>query len=83
MATRKPSGSRPPSDSQPLPPEEQPRPGPLPADGDGVRDAGKRAYDDERSSRKDTDEAGYDRQRDEASSGAPTRRSGRTDGSDS
>ena len=75
MATSKDSGQ------QPLPPEERPRPGPLPTEGDEVRDVGKRAHDDVESPRKDTDESGYKSQRDKAPPNAPTKRSGISDGS--
>jgi hypothetical protein len=67
--------------SQPLPPEERPLPGPMPTEGDEVRDIGKRAGDDLKSPRKDTDEAGYDTQRKNAPETSPTKRSGITDGS--
>lgn len=69
-------------DSEPLAPEEQPRPGPLPTEGDEVRDVGKRALDDVRSPRKDTDQTGFDRQRGRAPGNAPTRRSEKTGGTD-
>ena len=69
-------------DSAPLPPEEQPRPGPLPTDGDETREVGKRAFDDARGPKKDTDEAGYDAQRKKAPATAPTRRLDKTGGSD-
>ena len=40
--------------SQPLPPEDQPQPGPLPTEGDEVREVGKRAGEDATSGKKDT-----------------------------
>jgi hypothetical protein len=76
MATRKRA------DSDPLPSEEQPRPGPLPTEGDKVREVGKRGHDDVRSPRKDTDQAGFNRQRETAPDTSPTHRSDKTDGTD-
>jgi hypothetical protein len=76
MATTKP-------ESEPLPAEERPRPGPLPTQGDEVREVGKRALDDAEGPKKDTDEAGYERQRGKAPPDAPTKRSGIADGSKS
>jgi hypothetical protein len=55
----------------------------MPTDGDEVRGGGRRAFDDVRSGRKDTDQDGRDQQRSEAPPDAPTRRSGVADGSDS
>jgi hypothetical protein len=55
----------------------------MPTEGDEVRGVGRRAFDDVRSGRKDTDQAGRDQQRSEAPPDAPTRRSGGADGSDS
>ncbi len=60
--------------SDPVPNEKRPQPGPMPTEGDGVRDEGWRALRDVRSGRVDTDEAGRDAQRDEAPPGTPTRR---------
>jgi hypothetical protein len=70
------------TDSKPLPPEDRPRPGPLPTEGEGVRDVGKRALNDVRGPQKDTDQSGYNRQRDGAPTDAPTRRSGKNEGTD-
>ena len=67
--------------SKQLPPEERPRPGPLPAEDDPVREVGKRALDDVESPKKDTDESGYEGQRGKAPADAPTKRSGIVDGS--
>ncbi|MBA3477453.1 MAG: hypothetical protein H0T52_03485 [Lautropia sp.] len=67
---------------QALPPEKRFRPGPMPTQGDEVRDVGKRALDDV-SSKKDTDASGYDGQRSKAPADAPTKRSGIDDGSKS
>jgi hypothetical protein len=77
MATSKDDASR------PLPPEDQPRPGPLPTEGDTVRGVGKRAHDDATGANKDTDQSGYQGQRDKAPEQSPTKRSGVTDGSKS
>lgn len=71
------------SESEALAPEEQPRPHTMPTEGDQVRGVGKRAVDDLRSGRKDTDQAGRDEQRSKAPPDSPTRRSGVEDGSDS
>ena len=71
-----------PPDPTPVPPEERPRPGALPAHGDGVREVGKRAHDDSKSPRKDTDQAGFDSQRQRAPQDAPTRRSDKSGGTD-
>lgn len=68
--------------SKPLPPEDRPRPGPLPAEDDPVREVGKRALNDVESPKKDTDESGYEGQRVKAPSDAPTKRSGVVDGSE-
>jgi len=68
--------------SEPLPPEDQPQPGSLPTEGDGVREVGKQGYDDERSGRKDTDQAGLAEQRDRAPATSPTRRSDKSGGDD-
>lgn len=70
-------------EAEPLAPEEQPQPGAMPTDGDEVRGVGRRALDDLRSGRKDTDQEGRDRQRQEAPPGSPTKRSGVEDGSES
>jgi hypothetical protein len=82
MATKSKPGPDP-SEAEPLAPEEQPRPHTMPTEGDEVRGVGRRAYDDLRSGRKDTDQAGRDQQRSEAPPGAPTKRSGIEDGSES
>lgn len=66
---------------QPLAPEDQPQPHSMPTEGDEVRDIGKRAADDVKSPKKNTDEAGYDTQRAKAPSESPTKRSGITDDS--
>jgi len=83
MATKSKSGSDLLSESEPLAPEEQPSPQTMPTEGDQVRDVGKRAHDDLRSGRQDTDEAGRDLQRSKAPPGSPTKRSGVEDGSES
>ena len=70
------------TDAEPLPAGNRPYPGPLPTDGDKVREVGKRAYDDVRGPKKDTDQTGLDSQRKRAPDGAPTRRSERTGGTD-
>jgi hypothetical protein len=75
MATSKDPGSR------PLPAEEQPHPGPMPTQGDRVRGVGERAHDDVESPKQDTDQSGYEKQRDDAPQHSPTKRSGITDGS--
>ena len=69
--------------SKPLPPEDQPHPGPMPTEGDEVRDVGKRAHDDAKGPQDDTDQSGYQGQRDKAPPQSPTKRSGVTDGSKS
>lgn len=74
MADKKKTGS------EALPPEERFQPGPMPTEGDGVRGVGKRALKDI-STKKDTDESGYDRQRGEAPADSPTKRTGIVDGS--
>jgi len=68
--------------SRPLPPEDQFHPGPMPTEGDRVRDVGKRAHDDLTGPEKNTDEAGYDTQREKAPESSPTKRSGINDGSE-
>ncbi len=83
MATRSKPGADPLSDPEPLAPEEQPQPHAMPTEGDEVRGVGRRAFDDVRSGRKDTDQDGRDEQRGKAPPDAPTRRSGVADGSDS
>ena len=70
------------TDAGALPPEERPRPGPLPTEGDEPREVGKRAYEDARGPKKDTDQSGFATQRKEAPPTAPTRRSDKTDGTD-
>ena len=67
--------------SEPIPAEDRPQPSPMPTDGDEVREIGKRALDDSKGPKKDTDEAGYDKQRESAPTQSPTKRSGITDGS--
>jgi hypothetical protein len=83
MATKSKPGADPVSDAEPLAPEEQPQPFTMPTEGDEVRGVGRRAFDDLRSGKKDTDQAGRDQQRDEAPADSPTKRSGVVDGSDS
>ena len=83
MAIRSKPGAEPLSNAEPLAPEEQPQPHTMPTEGDEVRGVGRRAFDDVRGGRKDTDQAGRDQQRSEAPPDAPTRRSGGVDGSDS
>jgi len=68
-------------ESQPLPPQDQPQPGPLPTEGDEVREVGKRAHDDDISRKENTDQGGFDRQRAEAPDSSPVKRSGINDGS--
>lgn len=75
MATRK----KP--DSEALPAEKRFRPGPMPTQGEEVREVGKRAVEDVTSRKKDTDATGYQQQREEAPSDAPTKRTGIEDGS--
>ena len=77
MATSKERASQP----EPLPAEDRPRPGPMPTDGDEVREVGKRALDDTKGPKKDTDESGYDKQREGAPPQSPTKRSGINDDS--
>jgi hypothetical protein len=79
MATSKKADPKAISDE--LPPEKRFRPGPMPTQGDETREVGKRAHDDVQSRKKDTDEAGYDRQRGQAPSDSPIKRSGIEDGS--
>lgn len=68
--------------TEPVPPEQQAQPGPMPTEGDEVRDVGKRALADVKS-KKNTDESGYDRQRSKAPPDSPTKRTGIEDGSKS
>jgi len=77
MSTSKERATQP----EPLPDEDRPRPGPLPTDGDKVREVGKRALDDAKGPKKDTDETGYDKQRESAPPQSPVKRSGINDGS--
>lgn len=83
MATKSKPGPDPLTDEEPLAPEEQPQPNVMPTEGDEVRGVGRRAFEDVRSGKKDTDQAGRDQQRNQAPPDAPTRRSGIQDGSDS
>lgn len=76
MATHKPQ------ESEALPPEDRPRPGSLGTEGETVRDVGKRGYEDARGPKKDTDQSGFDTQRDKAPATAPTRRLEKTGGAD-
>lgn len=69
-------------DAEPRPAEKGAGPGPLPTDGDTVREIGKRAYQDALGPRKDTDQEGRDDQRRRAPDDAPTHRSDKTDGND-
>ena len=69
-------------DAGPVPAGKRPHPGPLPTDGDTVREVGKRAYEDVRGPKEDTDQTGLDSQRKRAPDGSPTRRSEKTGGID-
>lgn len=66
----------------PFPPAEAPATEKYPTTGDGPREVFKRAQDDLRKGRTDTDQAGRDMQRRKAPPEAPTRRSDKTDGVD-
>jgi hypothetical protein len=66
----------------PFPPAEAPATEKYPTTGDGPREVFKRAQDDLRKGRTDTDQAGRDMQRSEAPPDAPTRRSDKDDGGD-
>lgn len=66
---------------EPVPPGKRPAPGPMPTDGDGPREVFKRGNEDLRS-RQDTDQEGWNAQRQKAPPPSPTRRSDKTDGVD-
>ena len=70
-------------EAEPLAPDEPGKTGQMPTEGDKVREVGRRALDDVSRGRQDTDQAGRDEQRRQAPPGAPTKRSGIDDGSDS
>ncbi len=66
----------------PFPPAEAPAPEKYPTTGDGPREVFRRAEDDLKRGRQDTDQAGRDMQRSEAPPDSPTRRSDKSDGID-